>query len=237
MSHRPALPSVSPRSLAGKRWRSRRLALAALLGISWCMPKAAEAAPSTDDGSYGRFDGDMAFALEVGVHEAFPGETMAGRLTTMYLHSAGTYVQYNESFGLARQDLGRSIAGGIEIRPLFMARFGTDLEHGPALLDLFVDSLGIGLGLYAAALSPDVCSDSGLDCWRMGLELGVGVELPLLGHADGPFVGLRGAWRWPTGTAPLGNLTDLDEPGGMVGLTLGYRLTALTHLADAGDLP
>ena len=169
-----------------------------------------------------------------GASEAFPGESLAGRLSASYLHTAGVYGRYDDSLGLQFEPTARSVGAGVELRPLFLARFGGDLEQGPAYFDLFVDSLSIALGAYGAALSADDCSGTGLDCWRVGVELGAGVELPLLPHADGPFIALRGGGRWPAG--PRGaEATAIDRPGGMVSLSLGYRLVVMTHLVDAGD--
>jgi len=212
------------------------LAAASAAAVLAAGARPARAGQSSADGAYERFDDDLAFALEVGVNETFPGESLAGRLTTLYLHSAGMYVQYNETFGLGTQALARAMVSGVELRPLFLARFGLDLERGPALLDLFVDSVSIGLGLYGVALSPDACELSGLECWRTGMELAGGVELPLLGRASGPYIGLRGSWRWPARADPP-STTVADEPRGMLGLSLGYRVTALAHAVDAGDEP
>ena len=213
--------------------RSRRCCglAAVLLALAW---PSSVAASSGDDGAYGRLDGDLAFGLDVGVSEAFPGESIAGRLTTSYLHSAGVYAQYNDSLGLQAQPTARSIVAGVELRPLFLARFGSDLEQGPAYLDLLIDSLGIALGTYGVALPAQDCDESGLGCWRAGLELGAGLELPLLPHADGPFIALRCAWRWPTSSRNA-EPTAIDVPRGMLSLSLGYRLVVMSHLVDAGD--
>jgi hypothetical protein len=194
------------------------------------------AAGSDGDGAYGRLSGDLGFALDVGVSETFPGESLASRLATSYLSSAGVYVQYNDSLGLQAQPTARSMAAGVELRPLFLIRFGSDLEQGPACLDLLIDSLGIGVGTYGVALPAQDCSESGLGCWRAGFELGTGIELPLLPHADGPFIALRYAWRWPV-SPRVAEPTAIDAPRGMLSLGLGYRVLVSSHLVDPEDAP
>jgi hypothetical protein len=196
-------------------------------GLAWAIGDA-------EDGVYGRLDGDLSLGLDVGVSEAFPGESIAGRLTTAYLHSAAVYAQYNDSFGLQSQPTARSLGSGVELRPLFLVRFGGDMEQGPATLDLLLDSLAVGLGIYGTALPAAQCAGTGLDCWRTGLELGAGLELPLLPEIAGPFIAVRGCWRWPTSSRPV-EPTVIDSPGGMLTLSIGYRLVVMTHLVDARD--
>jgi hypothetical protein len=216
-----------------RRHHALGVALVLLAALGLHGPEAL-AANDADDGAYGRLAGDLALSLQVGMSEAFPGESLAGRLGASYLHTAGVYAQYDDSLGLRFEPTARSVGAGVELRPLFLPRFGSDLEQGPAYLDLFIDSLCIALGVYGAASSTDECNGSGLDCWRVGLELGAGVELPLLPQADGPFIALRGSGRWPT-TPHGAETTAIDRPGGMVSLGLGYRLVVMTHLVDAGD--
>lgn len=201
----------------------------------------APGAPSGDevlagDGVYGRFDGDLHLALEAGVAASFPGEAVAGRLGALHLHTVEAWGQYEDSLGAGGQPIARAVSFGVALRPLFLPRFSEDLERGPAWLDLLVDSLSLGIGVYGAARPEDRCEHPRARCWLWGLQLATGLELPLLGRADGPFLALRGALRWPEAPAEAGPHDDA-APTGQLGLSLGYRLTLPAHLVDAGDEP
>jgi hypothetical protein len=158
------------------------------------------------------------------------------RLGCHYLHTVGLYGQYDDRVGSHAPRLARSLAFGIEVRPLFLPRFASDLEQGPAWLDLWADSLGLDLGVVAAAVPGDDCAEPSQPCWHPGLQLGFGMELPLLARAQGPFVGLRGALRWPTERiSSEQERSPLGRPSATLSLSLGYRLLLRAHLVDAGD--
>jgi hypothetical protein len=193
------------------------------------------AAASDADGSYGRLEGDLALAFEAGVLESFTSEFLCARLTTSYVHTMGVYAGYAESFGLGGGGVARSTVAGLEIRPLFLARFSEDLEQGPAALDLWLDSFALALGLFGAAARPAGCAAGGLDCWSTGIELGLGMELPLLGRADGPFIAARGFGRWPVATARFEPRPMEAVPHAGLSLAIGYRLSADAALVAAGD--
>lgn len=213
-------------------YRSRWPLAAALVVASMALPTAA--AGADDDGVYGRFAGDLGVSLEAGIAEAFPGEAMAARLATHYLATVGTFLQYEQGLGSPPQPAARSIAFGVEVRPLFLPRFSSNLEQGPALLDLWLDSLGVELGVVGAALPDPRCPAAEASCWQTGLQVGVGMELPLLARAEGPFVGLRGALRWPS-QPDEGEPEPFRDPSALAMLTVGYRLVFSAHLVDAGD--
>jgi hypothetical protein len=211
--------------------------LVAATTVSWQNPVLGAGAGEVD-GAYGRLDGDLSLAAQVGVSEMFPGELLSARLGCHYLHTVGLYVQYDDALGSHAPRLARSVGFGVEVRPLFLPRFASDLEQGPAWLDLWADSLGLDLGVVAAALPAEECADPSQPCWSPGLQLGFGMELPLLARAEGPFIGLRGALRWPTPTEALGSEQDrgpLGRPSTTLSLRLGYRLLLAAHLVDAGD--
>ncbi|MBI4953704.1 MAG: hypothetical protein HY908_16890 [Myxococcales bacterium] len=186
----------------------------------------ARAARGADDGLYGRFDGDLMLSAEAGPTESFPGEALSVRLGLHYLATAGVFAAYDESFGLAAQPVWRAFAGGVELRPLFLARFATDFEHGPALLDLFADSFALALGGYLAQLPTSACEPP-VRCLDTGLVAAASIELPLLPQIDGPFLALRTSLRWSEQEH-----VALD---GMLGLTLGWHGIVPTHLVDASD--
>lgn len=214
--------------------RPRRAITATLLAtVAFAIADLASGAEE-DDGAYGRLEGDLGFALELGVSEAFPGESLAARLGCHYLHTVGIFGQYDDGLGGASQPTARSMAVGVDVRPLFLARFASDLERGPALLDLWLDSLSLNLATVARWMNAGHCSAPTERCWQSALQLGTGMELSLLAQAESPFVGLHGALRWPI--TPAGFDGDRSRrPNAMVTLTLGYRLVVAAHLVDAAD--
>jgi hypothetical protein len=202
------------------------VAAIALALVLWQAPSARA------DGVYGRFDGDVALSLEAGVSEALGagvgGESLALRGGVFYLGTVGLACQYNEAFDIAALPLARSVVGAIELRPLFLGRWASDLEHGPALLDLFVDSLALGMGIYGAW--PEAAAGF---YPHHGLELSLGVSLPFIAQASAPFVALRAALRWPlAGDDPGAIAGDMT---GLLTLSLGYHHLFSAHLVDAGD--
>jgi hypothetical protein len=187
------------------------------------------------DGAYGRLDGDLAFSIEAGVSEAWPGESLATRGRALYLQTAGVFVQYDDALGVDVQPLARSLVAGLELRPLFLARFAEDLERGPAMVDLWLDSFGIGLGVYRSWHNEGYCNPPGdlRPCRDLGMELSTGFELPLLPHHDGPFLGLRIALRWSLDEQSAA--FDGPAPSSLTTLSLGYRHLFDLHLVDAAD--
>jgi hypothetical protein len=197
------------------------------------------------DGSYGRLEGDLTLSIEAGASAALrSGESASGSLAaragTFYLHTVGLIVQYNDALELEEAPLARSIVGAIELRPLFLGRFAQDMERGPAHLDLFADSFGLGLGIYGSWQSERQCVEMPMGrlprpCRDLGMELSVGAEIPFLGRANSPFVGLRAAVRWSLVDAPP--LQQDLPPQLMLTLSFGYHHVLLVHLVDAGDRP
>jgi len=196
---------------------------------------ATPAVAAASDGAYGRLDGDFSLSLEAGISEALPGESLAARGRALYLQTAGIFVQYDDGLGADVQPLARSLVGGLEIRPLFLARFAEDLERGPPTLDLWLDSIGVGLGIYRSWHTDGSCSTPAEPrrCRDLGMELSTGFELPLLPQHDAPFLGLRVAMRWSLDeqSAALDSLA----PTALATLSLGYRHLFDLHLTDAAD--
>ena len=133
------------------------------------------------------------------------------------------------------QPLARSLVGGFEIRPLFLARFAQDLERGPPTLDLLLDSIGIGLGAYRTWHNDGYCDTPAEQrpCRDEGMELSTGFELALLPQHDAPFLGLRVALRWSLDEQSAA--FDVPAPTTLTTLSLGYRHLFDLHLAEATD--
>jgi hypothetical protein len=201
--------------------RAPAIALAAALAaLSASAPSRAD----ENDGAYGRLDGDLELRVEAGAGFASGGPSLAVGASALYLGTAGFYAHYTDALGTPGADVTRSIAAGLHLEPLFLARYASDYEHGPARLDLLVDSFGLEIGSfwsaprgYGLAVEP-------------GLELAATLAVPLLARSNGPFIGLRGALRLRQDDAAAA----LDRAG-LFSLTLSFRTTVSAHLVDAGD--
>lgn len=195
------------------------LGLALLLGAGPALADAPErrhAPLPGSDGVYGRMDGLLALAADVGV-ELDDGEPRGAlRASVHYLWIAGVYGRYSDAFGGAEQRPSRVASFGVDLRPLFLPRFSQDWERGPALLDLGLDSLSLSAGAYFAAPSGRSFGD------ERGFELGAGFGVPLAGRAQGPWLDFRAERRF----------ADEGESAWLLTASLGYHL--LTWSADSG---
>lgn len=198
----------------------------AALALATMIAALAAAAPARaeDDGVYGRLDGDLELRAEAGAGFASGGPSLAAGVSALYLGTAGIYVHYTDALGAPDADVTRSIAAGLHLEPLFLARYASDYEHGPARLDLLVDSFGLEVGSFWAAPR-----GSGLRV-EPGLELAATLAVPLGARVLGPFLGLRGALRLRQDDAA----GALDRAG-LFSLTLSFRTNVSLHLVDAGD--
>ncbi|XYI01832.1 hypothetical protein ACMHYB_19540 [Sorangium sp. So ce1128] len=208
----------------GRRARATALAGAAAL--------AALAVTSTgraeSDGAYGRLDGDLELRAGAGASYAAGGPALCARGAAVYLETAGLYAHYIDALGAEGSPVARSIAGGVFLQPLFLARYASDLERGPPWLDLFMDSVALGVGSFweappGAGIAPEP-----------GLELSLSLDVPLLGRATGPFLGLRGALRW-RGPELAGADSPRDAQRALLSVTLSWHHILRVHLVDAGD--
>lgn len=187
---------------------------------------AAHAAPN--DGVYGRLDGDLGLSLGAGVGVAKGGALAALLGRAIFLDSVGMYASYVDALD-AERSLSRSFSVGVELRPLFLARWANGLETGPATLDLAIDSLALDIGAFWS--SPARSSSPSTP----GLEIASGFEVPLLGRASGPWVGIRGALRWKASDF-AGTGGNASERGAIAMLTFSWQGRVTSRIADAGDI-
>ncbi len=197
-------------------------ALAALAAALVALTRTTAA--RADDGVYGRLDGDLDLRVEAGAGFAAGGPSLAAGVAALYLGTAGVYVHYTDALGSQEPDVARSIAAGVCLQPLFLARYASDLEHGPARLDLLVDSFGLEIGsFWAAPRGRGLVSIP-------GLELATTLAIPILARGNGPFLALRGALRLHQDEA----YASIDRAG-LFSLTLSFHQAVRVHLVDAGD--
>jgi len=169
-------------------------------------------ATSVGDGVYGRFDGLFDVGLEVGASFDSSATSGAAVASLHYMFMAGVYVGYADAFGGDDARSLRTLSFGVDLRPAFIPRWSNNLQVGNSLTDLVIDSISLGAGGYFRTPRGRSFGDV------RGLELSLGVGVPLTGTVDGPWFGARGALRW-------------DDPGAhdapsaeVVGLaTLGWH--------------
>lgn len=160
------------------------------------------------DGVYGRFEGDLDLGLGAGAELDHDGTRGALRGSLHYFSMIGVYTGYSDALGRRDAAYERAISVGVDLRPAFIPRWSRDLEHGPGVLDLAIDSLSLGLGAFWAKPSGGALGDA------RGFELSGGLGLALLGVADGPWLEARGLLRWPDPGRASGR--DADAAGLLV---------------------
>ena len=191
---------------------------------------ATSASAQQDDTAYGRIDGDLSASLGAGAAFGPRGPRGALDLRLRYLWTAGIFVTYEDGplFGSSAEPR-RALAGGLELRPLFLAFWLQGKDLGNAYWDLTLDSLGLEIG--AVFMQPVGTSFAS----RRGLQAGLGLQLPILPRATGPAIGVHAGGRWSE--AALGG-RDLDGPSDRAFyllVTLGWQQVFGAHIVDLGD--
>jgi len=214
------------------RWASR-VARAAALPLAAAAPVmlVAQVAPAQTrpEPSYGRVQGDLTLVGGVGAVVAEGGVRGEGEARVRYLESAGLFVAYEEGFGVAATEPARLLAAGLEVRPFFLYRWLRGLETRRARFDLMVDSLGIELGATVAQPVGETFAS------RDGVQVGLGVELPLSLAATGLWIGLHGGIRWSDAWLADGVARDAGDRAAFVALTLAWHQVVVAHVVDTGD--
>jgi hypothetical protein len=208
-----------------KRNSRRRRSAATLVAFSAYLLATTSAAADTD-GTYGRLDGDVDLSIGAGCSFARGGPSATAIARVIYLGTAGLYAAYTDSFG-ADRPIARSASLGVSLRPLFLPRWGDDLERGPAALDLAIDALTFDAGVLLATRTTATSRPI------PGLQIALGTELPLIGRAQGPWIGLRGALQWSPDDLAYG--ADAGQPRAAAFVTLGWHAIVDAGLVDAGD--
>jgi hypothetical protein len=197
--------------------------------VSAARAGTAHAADETDT-SYGRIEGDLSGSLGVGATFGPSGPRAAADLRLRYLWTAGVFATYEDGplIGSSSEPR-RAFATGIELRPLFLARWLQGFETGNGYLDLTIDSLGFELG---AVFAEPVGRSFGS---RPGLQAGIGLQIPVIPHASGPVIGLHGGARW-SDAALAGR--PIEGPGDralFLLVTFAWQQAFEAHLVDLGD--
>jgi len=145
---------------------------------------------SSSDGVYGRFDYPLDLGLHAGAEVHDGGAAGAARATLHYFSMAGIYTGYADALGGDALEGSRVLSFGVDLRPAFVPRWSKNMEQGSGLLDLTVDSISLGVGAYFRTPRGDSFGE------RRGFELSLGLGVPLIGKAAGPWIGARSLFRW-----------------------------------------
>jgi hypothetical protein len=182
------------------------------------------------DTTYGRIDGDLSAVLGLGATIGPRGPRSAADLRFRYLSTAGLFATYEDGPLVgSTSEPRRAFATGVELRPLFLARWVKGLETGNAYLDLTIDSLGLELG---AVFAEPVGHSFGS---RPGLQAGLGLELPVFPRLTGPLIGLHGGVRW-SDAALAGRPIDTPSDRSLYLLvTIAWQQAFKAHVVGLGD--
>jgi hypothetical protein len=182
------------------------------------------------DSAYGRLRGDLTLVAGVGGVAAPRGPRGEGELRVRYLESVGVFGSYEDGalFGSGAEPR-RAVAAGAEVRPFFLGRWLTGREAHRAGFDLVLDSIGLEL---ASVWSQPAGAPFGHD---VGMQAGLGVEVPIVGEATGPWLGIHGGLRWSEQELGSGRASDADDRGAYLTITLAWHQVVVAHVVDAGD--
>jgi hypothetical protein len=219
------MPSVSERAL-------RVPPLAAAVAFVGCVCAAADARAGGVgvEPSYGRVQGDVTLVVGAGGALASGGPRAEGELRARYLESAGVFGTYEDG-PIVGSSAGprRVLTAGLELRPLFLFRWLRGYETRRERLDLTIDSIGLELGL--AWQQPQVRPFEPTP----GLQVGLGVEVPLLLEATGLWLALHGGLRWNDEALASGIVETHDQREAYLSVTLAWHQVVVAHIVDVGD--
>lgn len=181
-----------------------------------------------EDSTYGRLEGDVAFAIGAGATfgARAPRGTVDARIR--YLEVVGLFGTYEDALG-GRAEPERVVATGLEVRPLFFGRWLKGMRSGSPFLDLTLDSLALEIG--AAFQEPRGASLGA----RPALQTGAGLEFPIFGRAQGLWLGAHGGARFGERALDASLVRTPIDRSLYLGLTLSFHLYVDAHVVDAGD--
>lgn len=223
MTRPPNLRAIARRAMRG--------AIAVVAGALVVAPRDARADDSRVDTSYGRIDGDLAVQAGLGVTFGPRDPRPTADLRLRYMQTAGIFGTYEDGPLVgASTEPRRVLATGIELRPLFLARWLQGWELGQPYVDLFLDSFALELG--AAFTEPAGRGFGAVPA----LQAGFGLALPILPKASGLLVGLHGGCRWSE-AALGGEITGPADRALFLNVVVAWQQIFGAHVADLGDRP
>jgi len=208
----------------------RHVCVAVFAGVLALATSAARVEAAGADASHGRIEGDLAVVTGLGAVVSPRGPRMAADLRLRYLWSAGLFVTYEDGplVGSSAEPR-RALATGLEVRPLFLARWARGLEIGSPYPDLIIDSFAIELG--AVFLQPRGESFGS----KPGLQAGLGLEVPFFPRASGLWIGFHGGLRWSDAALAGTGADTASDRGGYLLVSLSWQQVFGAHVVDLND--
>lgn len=199
--------------------RGLTLVVLALAALVPCAARADEG-----DTVYGRLSGDLVLSAGLGGGVALNDRVGPDVTYTTTLELRGRIVDSGGLFVAAewRPEGDSRVLVGIDLRPVFLARFLLNLQSGDPWVDLFVDSIGLDLGVALGPLDDDVGAAT---------TVGLGVDVPLVLPDGADFGGVffRIATRWVGALA-----TDQAAPPGGTNDLVVLGVLTVRGIADLG---
>ena len=212
------------------RLGQRSLCTVVVAVVVWGSRASTAQADDATDTSYGRIEGDLSGSLGIGATFGARGPRAAADFRLRYLWTAGVFATYEDGpvFGSATEPR-RAFATGIELRPLFLARWLQGFETGNGYVDLTIDSFGLELG---AVFAEPVGRSFGS---RPGLQAGLGLQIPVVPHATGPVIGVHGGVRWSDAALAGRPIEGPTDRALYLLVTFAWQQAFEAHLVDLGD--
>jgi hypothetical protein len=207
-----------------------RNALRSAMCIALLATTSRAGAADRKDGSHGRVDGDL--AIEAGIGASFGPRSPRGAADVRfrYLSMIGAFVTYEDGPLLgSRAEPKRALATGLELRPLFLAKWFTGRYSGNPYLDLTIDSLGLELG--AVFMQPNGARFGA----KPGLQAGIAFEVPVFPSATGPFIAVHTGVRWSDVALSGGPLAGPADRALYVNVIFAWQQVFGAHVVDMGD--
>ncbi|MEO6420654.1 MAG: hypothetical protein ABIP39_14675, partial [Polyangiaceae bacterium] len=157
-----------------------------------------------------------------------PRATMDFRIR--YIDTIGAFATYEEGPLIGSStDPRRVFSTGLEVRPLFIARWLEGHEWGSSRADLTLDSFGLELGAFFAEPRGAAFGS------RPGFQLGLGLETPVLTHASGPWIALHAGVRWSDTALGGGVLDGPVDRSLYLTVTVAWHQFFGAHVVDVRD--
>ncbi len=201
----------------------------ALFGLLAALLASTPHVARADEPTAGRLDGDLTLVGGLGATFGPRAPRTTVDLRARYMSTSGLFVTYEDKAFFKDAEPERVLAFGLELRPLFLARWLTGKEFDQGRADMLLDSFGLELGGFAQ--QPQGRQFGA----KPGFQAGLGLEIPIFSRATGLFIATHGGCRWSDGALAGETVQGPTDRALFVGITLAWHQVIGAHLIDAGD--